>query len=195
MDNRIKISLQHFAEDTTTPTTTPTTTQPKTPPAVPPTTTTETDKTFTQADVNNIVSRESKSAVEKLLKEAGIAPEGDYKASLKAFKDWQDSQKTELEKATGSLATLAAEKEAAETKAKALENKVAALAKGIPADKLEQYTKLAEAYRGDKTDFSAALDKALKDFPVAEAGTPGAGGNPPPTPNNQKPLPSGTVFF
>lgn len=46
-------------------------------------------KTFTQEEVKGIVARESKSAVEKLLKDAGIAPEGDYKASMKAFKDWR----------------------------------------------------------------------------------------------------------
>lgn len=56
-------------------------------------------KTFTQEEVNGIVAKESKSAVEKLLKDAGIAPEGDYKASIKAFKTWQDSQKTEIETA------------------------------------------------------------------------------------------------
>ena len=39
------------------------------------------ERTFTQTEVNGLVARESKSAVEKLLKSAGIAPEGDYKAS------------------------------------------------------------------------------------------------------------------
>jgi hypothetical protein len=124
------------------------------------------EKTFSQDDVNKLVSRESKSAVEKLLKEVGIAPDGDYKTSMKAFKEWQDKQKTELEKATGSLSAAEQAKSDAESKALALEQKFAAVAKGIPADKADKYVKLAEAYVDDKTDFGKALDMALKDFPV-----------------------------
>ena len=58
------------------------------------------ERTFTQTEVNGLVARESKSAVEKLLKSAGIAPEGDYKASLEAFRQWKESQKTDLENAS-----------------------------------------------------------------------------------------------
>lgn len=152
-------------------------------------------KTFTQEDVNAIAARESKSAVEKLLKDAGIASEGDYKESLKAFKEWQDGQKTELEKATGALSTTEKAKAEAEAKAALLERKFEAVGKGIPADKTDKYIKLAEAYMDDKTDFGKALELALKDFPIAEKGTPGAGGNPPPTSTNKAPLPKGTVIF
>lgn len=140
----------------------------------------ETGKTFTQEDLNGIVARESKSAVEKLLKEAGIASEGDYKASMAAFKAWQDSQKTAIEKHESTIKTLQTDKEAAEAKAAELERKYAALSKGIPADKSQAYVKLAESYVSDKTDFGAALDMALKDFPLAAGGVGGAGGNPPP---------------
>ncbi len=154
-------------------------------------------KTFTQEDVNAIVARESKAAVEKLLKEAGIAPEGDYKAALKAFREWQDSQKTELEKVTGALSASEKAKAEAEAKANALERQITAMSKGIPADKAEKYIKLAEAYINDKTDFAAALDLALKDFPIAEKGVAGSGGNPPPANgNDKKPFaPKGAVIF
>lgn len=155
----------------------------------------QTAKTFTQEDVNAIVSRESKAAVEKLLKEVGIAPEGDYKSVLKAFREWQDSQKTELEKTTGALTAAEKAKAEAEAKANALEKQLTALSKGIPQDKVEKYAKLAEAYMNEKTDFATALDLALKDFPVVEKGAPGAGGNPPPVENKKTPLPKGTVIF
>lgn len=141
-------------------------------------------KTFTQEDVNGIVSKESKAAVEKLLKEAGIASEGDYKAKLKAFKDYQDSQKSALELKDGEVKTLQADKELAEAKASNLERQLAAVSNGIPAEKAAKYIKLAEAYVDDKTDFKAALVLALKDFPLAQE-VPGAGGNPPNT--NKKP--------
>ncbi|MFT3951185.1 MAG: hypothetical protein QM689_04425 [Oscillospiraceae bacterium] len=144
-----------MAEETTVPTGAPAA-APDTSPA----------KTFTQEDVNALVSKGSKSAVEKLLKDAGIAPEGDYKTAMKAFREWQDSQKTELEKATGSLSAAEKAKQDAETKAAQLERQLAAVKKGVPADKTDKYIKLAEAYTDDKTDFDAALDAALKDFPV-----------------------------
>lgn len=155
----------------------------------------DTPKTFTQEDVNGLVAKESKSAVEKLLKEAGIAPEGDYKQSMAAFKTWQDSQKTALELKDSEVATLQADKELAETKANALERQLAAVSSGIPSDRAAKYIKLAEAYVDDATDFNAAIVLALKDFPLTKD-VPGTGGNPPPGDNPpKKALPKGTVTF
>ena len=183
------INLQLFAENTppTDPTPTP---APAPAPAPAP------SKTFTQEDVNNLVARESKAAVEKLLKEAGIAPEGDHKAAMKAFKEWQDSQKTELEKATGAKTALEQEKAAAIAEATSLKQQLLAVGKGIPADKAAKYIKLAEAYVTDKVDFAAALDLALKDFPVAAAGVAGASGNPAAgDPVKKAALPKGVQMF
>jgi len=154
-------------------------------------------KTFSQEDVNAIVARESKAAVEKLLKEVGIAPEGDYKAAMKAFKQWQDSQKSELEKATGALSAVEKAKAEAEAKVSALERQIAAISKGIPADKADKYIKLAEAYVNEKTDFAAALELALKDFPIPEKGVAGSGANPAPKKGNDKKpyAPKGAVIL
>lgn len=180
MKNLIKLPLQYFAEET---------------PATEPIEAKQEEKTFTQADVNNLVARESKSAVEKLLKDAGIDHNGDYKSALKAFTDWQDGQKTELQKAQGSVGALQTERDEALSKVALLERKFEAVSKGIPTEKTDKYIKLAEAYMDDNTDFGKALELALKDFPVAEKGTPGTGGNPPPTPQTKTPLPEGTVIF
>lgn len=190
MDKKIslRLPLQYFAEGEANNTATPAEETPTTPPA-------EEEKSFTQTDVNNLVARESKSAIEKLLKEAGISADGNHSEKLKAFKEWQDSQKSELERATGTLTTLETEKQQAVEKATLLERKFTAVSKGIPADKADKYIKLAEAYTDENSDFDKALDLALKDFPVAEKGTPGAGGNPPPTPTTKTPLPSGMVSF
>ena len=171
MKNRIlPVNIQLFAEPEQTPPAGNTGEQTPPPAAAP--------KTFSQEDVNGIVSKESKAAVEKLLKEAGIAPEGDYKAKLKAFKDYQDSQKSALELKDGEVKTLLADKEAAEARASTLERQLAAVSNGIPAEKAAKYIKLAEAYVDDKTNFNAAIALALKDFPLSQE-VPGAGGNPP----------------
>lgn len=155
-------------------------------------------KTFTQEDVNRIAARESKAAVEKLLREAGIATEGDYKAKVKAFADWQQTQKTDLEKATEAKAALEADKTALAKEAETLRRQVAAINKGVPADKAVRYIKLAESYIDDKTDFAAALDLALKDFPVPVPAptVPGAPGNPPASGGETKPKrPQGVITF
>ena len=64
------------------------------------------ERIFTQTEVNGLVARESKSAVERLLKSVGIAPEGDYKASLEAFRQWRDSKNADIEKATAQMQKL-----------------------------------------------------------------------------------------
>lgn len=148
------------------------------------------ERTFTQTEVNGLVARESKSAVEKLLKSAGIAPEGDYKASLEAFRQWQESKNTDIQKATTQMKNL-------QEQNRALSEQLDALKAGIPVEKLDRYTKLAKAYQTDDTTFINALKLALKDFPVSGQGVAAAGGNPAQKPEGQKraPLPSGATIL
>ena len=55
--------------------------------------------TFTQEDVNNLVAKESKRAVEKLLKELGVEDVKSAKEGLSKFKEIQDAQKSDYDKA------------------------------------------------------------------------------------------------
>lgn len=155
------------------------------------------ERTFTQAEVNRLVTKESRSAVEKLLKGAGIALEGDGKAQLTAFKKWQENQKTDLEKATDGMQTLQAKNEELAQSNVTLTEQLDALKAGIPADKVERYTKLARAYQTEDTTFINALKLAVKDFPVAENGVSASGGNPAQKPEEQKKsrLPNGVAIF
>lgn len=65
---------------------------------------------------------------------------------------------------------------------------------GIPADKAERYVKLAASYMDDKTDFDAALNLALADFPLATkaesskqfGGSVSGGGKPDKLPDEEK---------
>lgn len=160
--------------------------------------TTAPGRTFTQDQVTAIVAKESKQAVEALLKDAGVAPGEDYKASLQAFRDWQDSQKTDLQKAMDKQNELEKERVAAEQKVQALEQRLMAVSMGIPADRADKYVKLAAAYMDEKTDFAKALQAAVKDFPVAQKGVAGVGANPPDKPATQtttKALPRGVQIF
>ena len=98
------------------------------------------ERMFTQAEVNGLVARESKSAVERLLKSVGIAPEGDYKASLEAFRQWQKLQQQNA----------------------VLSQQLEALKIGILMEKLDRYTRLAKAYRAEDSTFIDALERMIK---------------------------------
>lgn len=68
-------------------------------PVVKETTKTEETKTYTQQDVNNIVAKESKKAMEKMLKDLGVENVKSAKEGLKKFNEIQEAQKTDLQKA------------------------------------------------------------------------------------------------
>ena len=125
----------------------------------------KTEQTFTQAQVSGIAAKESKAAIEKLLSDLGFEGEGSAKERVAAFKQWQDSQKTEVQRAAEALE--AAQKDLQqerETNAN-LQAQILALGKQIPADKVPHYINLAKGYMGEDNDLSTALDAAIADFP------------------------------
>lgn len=113
------------------------------------------ERVFTQAEVNGLVARESKSAVERLLKSVGIAPEGDYKASLEAFRQWRDSKNAKIEKITAQMQKL-------QQQNAVLSQQLEALKIGILMEKLDRYTRLAKAYRAEDSTFIDALERMIK---------------------------------
>ena len=137
------------------------------------------EKTFTQEQVTAIAAREGKRAVEALLKDAGLSPDGDYKEALKAFKQWQDGQKSDLERAQAAISDAEKTREEAEKRAALLERQLKVMKAGIPAEKTDRYERLAASYMDEQTDFDTALTKALKDFPVQNAVVAVSGGNTP----------------
>lgn len=122
----------------------------------------------TQEDeINGRITRESRKQVEALLKEAGIMPDDDPKMQLKAYKEWQDAQKSDLEKAQGDAKNFAGERDAALAELQSMKRCMMAISKGVPADKAERYVKFAETYVGEDGDYGKALEAVLKDFPIA----------------------------
>jgi len=63
------------------------------------------EKTFTQTDMNNIVAKNVKEALEKANKELGIESVAGGKKDLAEYKKYVDSQKSELEQAQDSVKT------------------------------------------------------------------------------------------
>ena len=113
------------------------------------------ERMFTQAEVNSLVARESKSAVERLLKSVGIAPEGDYRASLEAFRQWRDGKNAEIERATAQMQEL-------QQRNAMLSQQLEALKIGILIEKLDRYLRLAKAYQAEDSAFIKALKLVIK---------------------------------
>lgn len=121
---------------------------------------TDPEKTFTQADVDKLIK-------DRLARERKEIP---TKEELQAFKEWQDSQKTNEEKTNEELERLRKEAEDYKKKTQAFENKEKALKKNIPLDFVDFVVFQASQSIDESTDFDKALEDYLKANPqYAEA--------------------------
>lgn len=66
-------------------------------------------KTFTQEEVNGLVAKESKSAIEKALKDLGIEDVKSAKEGLAKLKELRDAEKSDLEKSQERIKALETE--------------------------------------------------------------------------------------
>jgi len=83
----------------------------------------EKPNTFTQADVSNVVAKNVKEERAKILKELGIEDIDNAKEALKAFKEMQDKQKSDLDKTKEEKDQIASRLAEAESKLKSIETK------------------------------------------------------------------------
>lgn len=113
------------------------------------------EKTFTQADVDKLIK-------ERLAREKKGQPS---KEDLKAFKEWQDNQKTNEQKNAEKITAAETKVKEAEERANTLEAKVSALSKGVKADSVDDVITLAKAMVDDDTPIDKAIDKVLKKYP------------------------------
>lgn len=126
-------------------------------------------KTFSQDDVNNLIAKESKAAVEKVLSDLGVQDAKSAKEGLAKLKEIQDAQKSEAEKLAADLAASTEKITEAEARAIAAEAKLAAISAGIPADKADKVVKLAAAYDGET--ITEKIDAVLQEFPELKGQT------------------------
>lgn len=112
-------------------------------------------KTFTQEELDKIVK-------ERVARAKKDQPP---KEELEAFKQWQESQKTEEEKKNEALTNAEKARLAAEEKALALEAKVTCLSKGVNANSVDDVVILAKAMVNDDLTMEQAIDKVLEKYP------------------------------
>lgn len=117
-----------------------------------------------QTKAEEAAGKKMESVFKSMLEQQGL----DAETINKMTEDWKSKQVTPedlLKQKDDSLI----QKDAT---IKELTRQVEVIGKGIDKDKAPKYIKLAESYMDDNTNFEAALDLALKDFPLPTTGAP-----------------------
>lgn len=110
-----------------------------------------------QRVANEAAEKKSNAVFKSMLEQQGYTPE-EVSAVVKEWKAKQMTPEKEMEMLRSKLVE-------SEKTNKENELRFKTIGKGVPADKVSQYIKLAESYSNDDTDFSSALDKAIEAFP------------------------------
>lgn len=125
----------------------------------------QTEKTFKQEDVNNIVARESKSAQEKLLKELGVEDFENAKDGLAKFKEWQEAQKTEEQKRAEQLDALSKQSEQDKQTISTLTATIEALKLGVNSESVEDVITLASKGVSEEVAIEESIKTILEKYP------------------------------
>lgn len=115
----------------------------------------EEPKTFTQEELDKIVK-------ERVARAKKDQPS---KEELEAFKQWQESQKTEEEKKNEALTNAEKARVAAEERALLAETKVTCLSKGVASTSVDDVVILAKSMLNDDLTMEQAIDKVLEKYP------------------------------
>lgn len=143
----------------------------------------ESEKKFTQEQLNSILASDKKKVQAALYKELGFDDEESAKEFITKYKEKEDANKSELEKATANNTALKSELKESKNKVSMLENKFKALELGCNPDSAEDVVILANAKVSDGKDFDTALNEVKEKFPSmftqTTGGNTGGAGTPP----------------
>ena len=137
---------------------------------------------FSQNQLNSIVNNDKKKVQAALYKELGFENGEDAKAFIDKYKEHEDKNKSELEKANATNTALESELKANKDKAEKLENKFKAIELGCNPEHAEEVVLLASAKVDDTKDFATALNEVKEKFPsmfTPNGGSTGGAGTPP----------------
>lgn len=126
---------------------------------------TEPVKTFTQEDVNNIATKESRKAQEKLFKDLGIEDFEDAKEGMKKFQEWQESQKTEAEKKDEKLTNLEKEHLSIKSENELLKAQISASKQGVTPESIEDVVVLAKSLVTEEISIDKAIEMVVEKYP------------------------------
>lgn len=117
-------------------------------------------KTFTQDEVSAISTREKNQGKNAILKIFGCANEKEAKEQAQAFKNWQESQKTDEQKKNEAEQQLKDSAAESEKRATAAENKLTVITAGVPSDSVDDVLAIALP----KVTEEKPLDKVLEEM-------------------------------
>lgn len=139
----------------------------------------EPERTFTQAEVNAMMAREKEQGRKSVLKELGVEDLSSAKKGLDQYKEFLDSQKTELERARGSEKAALDDNERLKNELSASNQKLSVLMAGCQASKVDDVTLLAQARVTETLPFDKAIEQVKKEYPnfFEDSLSKGTGGN------------------
>ena len=122
----------------------------------------ETEKKFTQADLNRIATKESKSAQSKLAKELGFANFADLKKAMEGFNAYQESQKTDAEKQQAQVKLALEQVEQSRAEKSDAENRLACFMAGVNKDSIDDIMAIAQLKVSDDKSLAVVLEEMRK---------------------------------
>lgn len=123
-------------------------------------------KSYTVKELQAMMAKEKKQGKSagrtELLKELGIDDAEEFKKNLKAFNEFQENKKTEVEKANEKVTKATNEKTSAEKRAMLAEAKVEAMKNGVNPDFVDDVIVIALSKQKDGEELSDVIE-SMKD--------------------------------
>lgn len=120
-------------------------------------------KTFTQDEVNRMMTREKNQGKNSILKSLGFKTEEEAKKAMDLYNALIESQKSQDEKASDELNSKSAELEEQTRRAEEAENKLLCFQFGVNKDSIEDVLAIAMTKVNDKDDLNSVLKSMKKE--------------------------------
>ena len=117
------------------------------------------EKTFTQAELSAVAATEKKQGKQSILNIFGVKDEKTAKEQAKAFKEWQDAQKTAETKVKEQEAQI----NEANAKALLAENKLTCIMAGVNKDSIDDAMAIAATKVTEDKDLNTVLEEMKKE--------------------------------
>ena len=118
------------------------------------------ERTFTQSEVSNMMSKEKNEGKRSILKALGFKNEEEAKNAIESYNKYMESQKSEAEKAKDELAKVTGSIAEQTKRAEDAENKLLCFMNGVNKDSIDDVLALA----GLKVSETKTLDKVLEEM-------------------------------
>lgn len=138
------------------------------------------EKTFTQAEVNALMAKEKDQGRRAILKELGVTDVKSAKDGLDKYKEYIESQKTELQKAQDAVGQAEKDKIDLQQQLNDSNQRLTVLMSGCNPNSVTDVCVLARARVTESVTFEQAIEKIKSEYPdmfSGEAQSRGTGSN------------------